>query len=401
MELAGLIFAFALIFILRLKDFDHALTIILACLIIGLTSGKSLAIFPKVFLVTVMDLRTWEITAAVAMITLMGYVLKETKMIVGLIENLRGFLPSRALVTLIPAIFGVLSMPGGAMISAPFNEPEADRLNLKPEERTFVNIWFRHVWYWASPISPTTFLAVSMAGLTLRDFIIVNALLFFAAWGVGFFMTRKCIPHIPNMMSQQRNYYAILLGISPIVTALALSLLEVPVWLAVATGTLIAFLVQRTTRQTIWKSLRQGINWQIAAAVFATLYFRYMLTTTGYVTILLQDLIGSGVPLILLLIMVPLLIGSISGMPTMGIGIVFPLLLPILPEVNIATVTIIFAGITTGYMASPLHLCLVLTNHYYQSNLKQVFRYLLPATFALYAIALAYHLLRWYLGVGP
>ncbi len=401
MELAGLIFAFALIFILRLKDFDHALTIILACLIIGLTSGKSLAIFPKVFLVTVMDLRTWEITAAVAMITLMGYVLKETKMIVGLIENLRGFLPSRALVTLIPAIFGVLSMPGGAMISAPFNEPEADRLNLKPEERTFVNIWFRHVWYWASPISPTTFLAVSMAGLTLRDFIIVNALLFFAAWGVGFFMTRKCIPHIPNMMSQQRNYYAILLGISPIVTALALSLLEVPVWLAVATGTLIAFLVQRTTRQTIWKSLRQGINWQIAAAVFATLYFRYMLTTTGYVTLLLQDLIGSGVPLILLLIMVPLLIGSISGMPTMGIGIVFPLLLPILPEVNIATVTIIFAGITTGYMASPLHLCLVLTNHYYQSNLKQVFRYLLPATFALYAIALAYHLLRWYLGVGP
>ncbi len=401
MELAGLIFAFALIFILRLKDFDHALTIILACLIIGLTSGKSLAIFPKVFLVTVMDLRTWEITAAVAMITLMGYVLKETKMIVGLIENLRGFLPSRALVTLIPAIFGVLSMPGGAMISAPFNEPEADRLNLKPEERTFVNIWFRHVWYWASPISPTTFLAVSMAGLTLRDFIIVNAMLFFAAWGVGFFMTRKCIPHIPNMMSQQRNYYAILLGISPIVTALALSLLEVPVWLAVATGTLIAFLVQRTTRQTIWKSLRQGINWQIAAAVFATLYFRYMLTTTGYVTLLLQDLIGSGVPLILLLIMVPLLIGSISGMPTMGIGIVFPLLLPILPEVNIATVTIIFAGITTGYMASPLHLCLVLTNHYYQSNLKQVFRYLLPATFALYAIALAYHLLRWYLGVGP
>ncbi len=401
MELAGLIFAFTLIFILRLKDFDHSLTIIIACLIIGLTSGKSLAIFPGVLLTTVTDLRTWEITAAVAMITLMGYVLKETKMIAGLIENLRGFLPSRVLVTLIPAIFGVLSMPGGAMISAPFNEPEAQRLGLKPEERTFVNIWFRHVWYWASPISPTTFLAVSMAGLALRDFIIVNLLLFIASWGVGFFMTRKFISGIPETRLQPRNYGAVLRGISPIVTALALSLLEVPVWLSVATGIIVAFLVQRTTRQTIWKSLRKGISWQISAAVFATLYFRYMLTSTGSVTLLLQDVIGSGVPLILLLILVPLIIGSISGMPTMGIGIAFPLLLPILPEVNIATVTIMFAGITTGYMASPLHLCLVLTNHYYQSNLGHVFRYLLPATFILYTIALVYHLLRWHLGVGP
>lgn len=401
MELAGLIFAFALIFILRLKDFDHALTIIIACLVIGLTAGKSLAIFPRVLLITATDLKTWEITAAVAMITLMGYVLKETRMIVGLIENLRGFLPSRFLVALIPAIFGVLSMPGGAILSAPFNEPEADRLGLKPEERTFVNIWFRHVWYWASPISPTTFLAVSMAGLALRDFIVVNAVLFFAAWGVGFFATRKYLPPVPETRTTARNYGAVLRGISPIVTALTLSLLEVPVWLSVATGILVAFLVQRATRQTIWKSLTKGISWQISAAVFATLYFRYMLTTTGYVTILLQDVIGSGVPLVILLILVPLLIGSISGMPTMGIGIVFPLLLPILPEVNIATVTIIFAGITTGYMASPLHLCLVLTNHYYRSNLKQVFRYLLPATFTLYGIALTYHLLRWYLGVVP
>lgn len=84
-----------------------------------------------------------------------------------------------------------------------------------------MNVWFRHVWYWASPISPATILAVSMAGLALRD------------------------------------------------------------------------------------------------------------------------VISTGVPLILLLILVPLLVGSISGSPTIGIGIAFPLLLPVIPELNIANVTII------------------------------------------------------------
>lgn len=35
MELAGLAIAFTLIFVLRLRDFNYALTIIIACLIIG------------------------------------------------------------------------------------------------------------------------------------------------------------------------------------------------------------------------------------------------------------------------------------------------------------------------------------------------------------------------------
>lgn len=48
MEVAGLVIAFILIFVLRLRDFNYAATILCACLIIGLTSVKSYAIFPDV-----------------------------------------------------------------------------------------------------------------------------------------------------------------------------------------------------------------------------------------------------------------------------------------------------------------------------------------------------------------
>ncbi|MDZ4164562.1 MAG: DUF401 family protein [Smithellaceae bacterium] len=394
MELAGLAIAFTLIFVLRLRDFNYALTILIACLIIGLTSGKSLSIFPDVLMMTIADTRTREICAAVALITLLGYVLKETGMIVKLIGNLRGFIPSRVLVALIPAIFGVLSMPGGALISAPFNEPEADRLGLEPAQRTFMNVWFRHVWYWASPISPATILAVSMAGLALRDFIFVNVVLFLMSWLVGFLISWKFMRENEVTLVKEKNYLATLRGISPIAVALILSFLEVPVWLAVAAGIALVFLLQQVSVAKMLESLLKGINWDIVAAVFATLFFRYMLTSTGYITTLLRDVISTGVPLMLLLIVVPPLVGAIAGTPTIGIGICFPLLLPVIPAPDIATVTIMFAGITTGYMASPLHLCLVLTNQYYKSSLKEVYRYLVPASFVLYAFALVYHLLR-------
>jgi hypothetical protein len=98
------------------------------------------------------------------------------------------------------------------------------------------------------------------------------------------------------------------------------------------------------------------------------------------------------VPLIAILVVVPLLVGSISGTPTMGIGIVFPLLLPLLGDYNIYVVSIIYAGLIGGYLASPMHLCLILTNSYYRSELGRVYRYLVPSAALLYVFAVAYYL---------
>ena len=97
-------------------------------------------------------------------------------------------------------------------------------------------------------------------------------------------------------------------------------------------------------------------------------------------------------PLIAILIVVPLLVGSISGTPTMGIGIIFPLLLPLLGDYNVYVVGIIYAGLIGGYLASPMHLCLILTNSYYRSELGRVYRYLVPSAALLYVFAVAYYL---------
>jgi hypothetical protein len=138
--------------------------------------------------------------------------------------------------------------------------------------------------------------------------------------------------------------------------------------------------------------VQSGVRWDLAAAVVSMLFFRFVVDTSGSVGALFESATRLGVPLIAILIAVPLLVGSISGTPTMGIGIIFPLLVPLLGDYNVYVVSIIYVGLIGGYLASPMHLCLILTNSYYRSDLRRVYRYLVPSAAILYVFAVSYYL---------
>jgi integral membrane protein (TIGR00529 family) len=390
-ELIGLLLAFVVIFVLRFRNFDFAGSIMIAAAIIGVTSGKPLTIFIDVLLETLRDKTTWELCAAVGFITVFGYALKETRHMVELIEKLRSFVPSRFLLALIPALFGILSMPGGALMSAPFNDPESERLKLKPEHRTFINIWFRHVWYWASPISPSTLVACSIAGIALLDFIKINAPIFVLTWIIGFAISWKWIGKEEKVEGGVKDYRGSLVGLSPILVTVALTLVAFPVWASVAVGIAMVIVMRKVNLKRATTFFTKGVKVDIVAAVFATLFFRYMVVDSGSVSSLLGNILGMGVPLLLLFILVPLLVGTISAQPTLGIGIVFPILMPLVAPINVYWMTIMFAGIVAGYTGSPLHLCLILTNQYYRSDLNKVYKYLLPGLLILLSVIVVYH----------
>jgi integral membrane protein (TIGR00529 family) len=390
-EIVGLIVAFALIFALRFRGVDFSVGIFAASAVILLTSGKPLGIFSDVLVQTLRDYSNWELCAAVALITVLSYALKETNMMVELIEKLRGFIPSRVLLAVIPALFGILSMPGGALMSCPFNEPEADRLELKPEQKTFVNVWFRHVWFWASPISPSTVLAVALAGFSLTEFIVGNFYLFAICWGLGFVWSWKFTSGDGGEKPARREYGAAARLVSPIIVTVALSVIGVPIWIALFVGIGIIVFLGRVKPRRAWLYFKKGVKWDIVAAVFSTFFFRYALLASGSATSLFNGLLGSGVSLLVILITVPILMGAISGTATMGIGMIFPLLLPLIPNLNLHSLTIVFAGVVLGYTISPLHLCLMLTNEYYKSELPKVYKYLVPPLVVLYIVAIASH----------
>jgi len=138
--------------------------------------------------------------------------------------------------------------------------------------------------------------------------------------------------------------------------------------------------------------IREGIRCDIAISIIAIFYLRYIIIAADSISDLFQIISSAGVSLTVLIIIIPLVIGALSGTPTMGLGIVFPLLIPQFGISSIHVISIIYAGIIAGYLASPMHLCLILTNNYYKSRLRKVYHYIIPSMAALYSIIVIYHL---------
>lgn len=393
LSLIGVILAFVIIFVLRAKNIDFSITLLAASVIIGLTSGKPFNLFLYSAIKTISDVTTFNLFSAVALITLLGYSVKKTGLIMDMIDGLKGLLPSQVLLLLIPALFGLLSMPGGALMSAPFNDPEANRLGLKPEHKTYINVWFRHIWYWASPISPVPILAASLAGLNLQDFLYVQLPFFAVTIAIGFIVTRQITKQTSERSPLQINYNNVSKGLAPIISTIILTILGIPIWAGLIVGILMVFILKQVSLKSSIQMVREGIRWDIAISVIAIFYLRYIIIAAGSVSDLFQIISNAGVSLTVLIITIPLIIGALSGTPTMGLGIVFPLLIPQFEISSIHLISIIYAGIIAGYLASPMHLCLILTNSYYKSKLRNVYRYILPSIAVLYSIIVLFHLI--------
>jgi uncharacterized protein len=392
LEIIGLIVAFVGIFVLRAKNIEFYIAISFAALVIGLTSGAPLNIFYDVLVKTLSAYNTWNLVSAVALITVLGYALKETGLMVRFIEGMSKILPGNILLATIPALFGFLSMPGGALMSAPFIEPEANKLGLKQEYKTYYNVWFRHLLYWVNPITSSTLMAVALSGIPVNDWLRVQSPLFFVMMAIGFIASRNFIETPKKRQGTDGLTLDSMMGGIPILVTVILTLGGAPIWASLLAGIFVGMYLGKVKTDKAVEIFKNGIRWDLVLSIISMLYLRDMITSSGSIVKLFEAVIASGIPVLAIAIVVPLFIGAISGSPAMGVGIAFPILLPLFGEPNIHLVSIIFLGITCTYITSPLHLCLVLTNNYFKSDLNKVLRYLAPSCLTLYLIGLAYHL---------
>jgi len=74
-----------------------------------------------------------------------------------------------------------------------------------------------------------------------------------------------------------------------------------------------------------------------------------------------------------------MVVSLFTGLAVLSIGTTFPLLLPLSPVSPSVFASILYVSAYTGYLASPLHLCLILTKEYFNCSLFDVYRRFLPS----------------------
>jgi hypothetical protein len=89
-------------------------------------------------------------------------------------------------------------------------------------------------------------------------------------------------------------------------------------------------------------------------------------------------------------ILVPFLVGVVTGMSIAPIAIGFPVLIPLFQNDPrfLDYMVLAFASGISGDLLSPFHLCLILTKDYFRADLKGVYRFIWIPTASLVAVAL-------------
>lgn len=188
-----------------------------------------------------------------------------------------------------------------------------------------------------------------------------------------------------------------LLSFFPILVVLLLGLVfKLPFHYSVLIGALI--LLGKTTNKNFFTGyfentrsfIVSGINYKLVFIIASLMAFKEILEVSGLVDNMGQAFINLGIPLPLLVLILSFLLGYVTGMSTAAVGIITPILIPLLAGVeNIGVYAgLLMVCVNIGYILSPLHLCLILSNQYFKVDLKSVYRKLAIPMGIMIAVAL-------------
>jgi len=388
----SLLVSLVIIVVAVMKRVDYGSALLIGTVTLGILCGLSPQRFLDVFKVALTDRTTYDLALVVSLIPVLAYCMKETGMVDELIEGVKKVLSGRAVLMILPALMGALTMPGGALLSAPLIDNEARKLKLNGEDRSFINVWFRHWNFFIYPLSSSLILLASLTGISLYSLVLIQVLPLFLYLLLGYFMSVHRIEDDKAEGGQRgaaKSFLSISVNMSPILLAVLLNILGVDMAVDLALGIAFVFLLKRVKPRRIASLLKGGFEWRLPFAILGVMCFRYMVASSGAVSAILPYMQATGLSTTVFLIALSWTIGLVTAMPTAGIAIIIPMAMMAVGHLTPILASILYLTMVFAYIISPMHLCLILTVEYYKSRLYAVYRKLIPATVVTYLVFLA------------
>ena len=409
LNVLGVIIAFLVIIFLIRKKFNFGASLILGSLILGIFSLQTIELIeiPKaVIQASIYSFKeqqivteTVELAVLMTLIFILAKCMQETEAIKKLIDSLRTFFSKGGTLGVIPAVYGLMPVPGGALFSAPMIGEEGKKYLLDKNQKNFLNVWFRHIWFPIYPISSAMILICSekFSNINIYHLILVNIPAFITAIIIGLIYLKKFIKKASIQPTKpEKDYTGLIYLLPPIVPLFfygVLQLFDVPQIRSFLIGVvfsiiLLHFLIKISFKEYI-QIIKKSITWKLALAIFGIMIFREMFDVSK-ANILIADMIGSlPVPALIIVIIIPLLLGLLTGYNLGAIALSYFLVEPFFQftGINIIGLTsIIFISSLVGYLISPIHLCNVLSSEYLKTDTTRMYKMYIPAAISLLII---------------
>ncbi len=387
-EIIKLLVVIAIIIFLIRKKWNLGYIILLSSLLLGLLFGLDPKEIGINFVQAIMDPITIRLIGIIVLVLLLSSILKRIESLKDIVDSLQKLVKDyRLILAFIPSFLGLLPMPAGAMFSAPMVKEIGDRAGLNPEEDTFVNYWFRHIWEFVWPLYPSIILVSALLGVEVREIIIVQLPITLIALMLGLIWEQRYLKR--DEASDKRgdfglNIKKLFFSIWPILLVIFLVIIiKIDLLISLITVIVSLILLNRSKMKTgvIIEIIKKDIPLNIVVLIAGIMIFKRMLETTGAIMVIPGFFTELGVHPLVILFFIPFLIGMLTGITSAFVGIGFPVLLPFIVvqgEVNLNYVMFAFVSGYMGQMLSPMHLCLVVTNDYFKADTGKIYKMLIP-----------------------
>ncbi len=395
--LIKIIIAFIVVVFLLLRKVKLGYCLLFGSLALGILFGIHFADYFRFTLLALKDPANQRLIITLATILILANVMGETKQLERIVFLARNVIKNpKIIITAMPALIGFLPIPGGALFSAPLVEKTDIESEIDPSMRSFINYWFRHVWEYFFPLYPEVILATALTGIEMPKFILLQIPLSITAIVVGFLSIIRLKLNAKLEEDPDGNEWKILvIYILPILIPIALILIGVTSWLSILIGVVISLFINRKDSLGILKKILKKFPWDVILNVIGVVVFKSFVENTGGIPQMVQFFTDYNFPLILITTIAPFLVGLFSGMGIVPIGVTFPLILPLTSKSNFySTVMLAFACGFMGVMLSPAHLCFVVSNQYFDADIKKVYRLLIIPVISIILVALILYFLK-------
>jgi integral membrane protein (TIGR00529 family) len=405
----ALIVSFCFLGVMLYKRVNLGITLNSTALLLASLSLDWLKI-PTMIYETSVDLRTISVVSATFGIMLMSQLYKETRVINDLSESLGRMIKNSKIVSsVLPAVIGFLPVAGGALMSAPLVDSEAEKLGLKPEKKAYVNLWFRHTIFPVYPISQVLIVTTTLTGIAIPLIIMrqipVVIVMIIVGYIIGFWKVsnpkNRENSSKKSLNSQLKRF---LIAFSPILaTIVVVVCLDLSgfnlfkqgfdVLTATFIGLAVLIVISKPGLHVFAKPFKNWGIYGITSAAYGALLL-YNITKAAGISGIFESLVASGtIDVILLLTIVPAVLGFLTGSPLGGISISISILAGILTSFSPKTVALLYMSTYLGYLIAPTHLCFVFTADYFKCSLGEIYKYLIPSFLISFTTALLIYLL--------
>ncbi len=390
---------------------------ILGAFILGIVFGMYPVAILESAIIALSHPKTLSLAAVVSLILVLSHSLEAAGQMQRLLDRFQGLIRIQAVnIVIFPALIGLLPMPGGAIFSAPMVKNLGCRGQLNAADLSYVNYWFRHIWEYWWPLYPGVLLITALGGFNLWSLVMAALPMTVVAVVAGYWPLRGKLSffnqrHLSGESAVNISPWPFIKELTPIWIVIvlgiaigaSLSRLNMLGHIAKETGLIIALvlailLVWQTNGISMVIRRRILLNRKLGSMVYmvvSILIFKGILEDSQAVDAVSSELLSWGIPLTVVAVTLPMLVGLVSGITIAFVGTTFPILISLIhaSPANPELLPYLILGLVSGFVGvlfSPLHVCLLLSNEYFETSPDQVYRHLLVPCLAMLIAVLVY-----------